>query len=1009
MAAWASFDEGKLEEAIQLTRQSLEQASEDRPHAYAALGWFLLSAGSTEEALVLLASSVGRYPEHAPFHWYLGLLHQKEHRLEDACQALMAAVAFDPNLDEAAVSLAWVLGDLHRFEEAEHYARHALSIKNQPERLAQLGWFLLAQDKWEAAAEQLAQALSQQPKNAETRSQLATALQKLGRRDEALKVLSGGLALSENTPALLQQRVRLLLELRQPDDARETVERLLFLAPDDVTSHTLASVVFENNGELLAASDHAEKAVACDDTSADAWRALAQVRIRQERLSEAAHALRTVLNLDPNNTSDTYRQLGWICINESRNEDAIVTFTAAVENNANDASSWYGLAQAHQIVGNFAEALAAINTALKLRNGWLDALVLRGNILIAQGPDTWNDAVSQLSDALSLQPERTETRCLLSMALQRLDRRDESLQVLADGLRIVPEASDLLRLQTSSLLDLGRTENAHMACRRLIRQQPQEGMGWYLLAMVFEQNKRPGMALRALARARRCAPALPDAWLRTGWLALGKGDTRTAREAVTRLLDLAPEAFTSQLLASAVLECSGELQAAAGHAENAIARDAQSAAAWRALAQARARQDRLVEAEAALHEAIDREPKNTTDAYRQLGWVYIKDHRFVDAIAAFSSAVEGNANDAPSWYGLAEANRAVGRFIDALTAIKNALQLRHEWNDQRLRGQIIHEQIHNFLYRKSHKLDASSHALRESRPPSPNPPARYDYVLCSLSTKSHLHLMRTLAASARQHFVGDIYLLVLDSDDTSLVPEGTKLVRRDDVITPAVWNEMVQRYNVLELCCALKSYLMRFLAKTVNRPIIYLDADTYLMAPLERLLPENPHFSVFLTPHLLAPMPDKRHADEIVMLAVGAYNAGMLAVGLHPDGIRFLDWWLDRVTRYAYDSREQAVFTDQKWLDLVPSFFRNVQVCQEIGLNVGHWQVQSEQDFAEDPEGKLTFHGERVTLMHLSGFKPDKPELLASHISPPMRPDSALGRFLRKYALETLHHKQPSQ
>ena len=195
MAAWASFDEGKLEEAIQLTRQSLEQASEDRPHAYAALGWFLLSAGSTEEALVLLASSVGRYPEHAPFHWYLGLLHQKEHRLEDACQALMAAVAFDPNLDEAAVSLAWVLGDLHRFEEAEHYARHALSIKNQPERLAQLGWFLLAQDKWEAAAEQLAQALSQQPKNAETRSQLATALQKLGRRDEALKVLSGGLAL----------------------------------------------------------------------------------------------------------------------------------------------------------------------------------------------------------------------------------------------------------------------------------------------------------------------------------------------------------------------------------------------------------------------------------------------------------------------------------------------------------------------------------------------------------------------------------------------------------------------------------------------------------------------------------------------------------------------------------------------------------------------------------------------------------------------------------------------
>ena len=158
-AAWSCFDEGRVDDAIQFARQSLAQASEGRQHAYAALGWFLLSAGSLDEAEALLVSCIGRYPEYAPLHWYLGLLHLQQKHPEEASQALLAAVTFDPALDEAAVSLAWVLGDLGRFREAEHFARQALARKQQPDRVAQLGWFLLAQENWDAAATQLAHAL----------------------------------------------------------------------------------------------------------------------------------------------------------------------------------------------------------------------------------------------------------------------------------------------------------------------------------------------------------------------------------------------------------------------------------------------------------------------------------------------------------------------------------------------------------------------------------------------------------------------------------------------------------------------------------------------------------------------------------------------------------------------------------------------------------------------------------------------------------------------------------
>jgi len=328
-AAWACCDAGRLDDAVRLARQALEQSPEGRASACAALGWFLLSAGSVGDAEALLTASLGLYPEHAPLHWYLGLVYLREQRLEEASQALLAAVTFNPNLDEAAVSLAWVLGDLHKFDQATHYARHALAIQVQPDRLAQLGWFLLSQEQWE-------------------------------------------------------------------------------------------------------------------------------------------------------------------------------------------------------------------------------------------------EATQPLTQALALEPQRADARAHLSTALQRLGRHEEALTLLSDGLEITPQAVELRHLHMRLLLELHRTDAAHTACHQLLRLQPQEGMGWFLLSQVLVQRKQLGIATRALLRARRLAPALPELWLQTGWLALEMNDLRTVRDAVERLLKLAPEAVASDILAAVVMEKSGNLQAASEHAEQAV-------------------------------------------------------------------------------------------------------------------------------------------------------------------------------------------------------------------------------------------------------------------------------------------------------------------------------------------------------------------------------------------------------------------------------------------------------
>ena len=375
--AWALFDKGRLDAAIELARQVIEQSPAGQHHADAALGWFLLSAGSVDEAEATLTSSLGLHPGFAPLHWYLGLVYVRQARREEACQALATSVTIDPELDEAAVTLAWVLGDLGRFAEATLFSRAALAKRAQPDRMAQLGWLLVCQEQWE-------------------------------------------------------------------------------------------------------------------------------------------------------------------------------------------------------------------------------------------------EAVSQLSQALSLEPGRVDARSHLATALQRLGRSDEALQVLADGLVLSPEATGLLLQRIHLLLDLHRTDEGREACHRLLQLQPREGTSWYLLALIQVQRKRGGVALRALARARHLAPAQPEVWTQTAWLALEAGDLHGAREAVERVLALAPEDSAHQVLAAAVMEASGDLAAASEHAEEAVARSQGSAAAWRALAQVRSSQGRLPEAKVAVQTALALDPLDTNDTYRKM-------------------------------------------------------------------------------------------------------------------------------------------------------------------------------------------------------------------------------------------------------------------------------------------------------------------------------------------------------------------------------------------------------
>ena len=189
--AWAFYETNDLEEAVAAARRACCM-DPHRPDYSAALGWFLLESQQPLEAREVLSTALDLRPEFPPLHWYLGLVSFRERNLAHAHRSLQQALQLDPRLDEAAVTLAWVLHDMGRLTEATQWAKAALDAKPTAQRHAQLGWLLLVQNQFDEALIPLREALTLEPDLAEVRVNLVRALTHLGCVSEADAVRAAG-------------------------------------------------------------------------------------------------------------------------------------------------------------------------------------------------------------------------------------------------------------------------------------------------------------------------------------------------------------------------------------------------------------------------------------------------------------------------------------------------------------------------------------------------------------------------------------------------------------------------------------------------------------------------------------------------------------------------------------------------------------------------------------------------------------------------------------------------
>lgn len=251
---------------------------------------------------------------------------------------------------------------------------------------------------------------------------------------------------------------------------------------------------------------------------------------------------------------------------------------------------------------------------------------------------------------------------------------------------------------------------------------------------------------------------------------------------------------------------------------------------------------------------------------------------------------------------------------------------------------------------------------------------------CTIVARNYLAQASALADSFVEACAeGTITILVIDMGDDRVESDDprVRVVGPTEAgFTQQEFDRMATIYTVVELATAVKPTLMRHLLDAHGEPVAYLDPDILVFAPLDEIERQARREDIVLTPHTSIPLPDDgKHPYEAAFLACGVFNLGFVAVG--PGGGPFLDWWAGRLARHCVDATAQGLFVDQKWIDLVPCYFRH-HVMRLPEVNVAYWNLPVRR-FERAPGGGWLVDGRPLVFFHFSGYDPATPHLLSRY------------------------------
>ena len=208
------------------------------------------------------------------------------------------------------------------------------------------------------------------------------------------------------------------------------------------------------------------------------------------------------------------------------------------------------------------------------------------------------------------------------------------------------------------------------------------------------------------------------------------------------------------------------------------------------------------------------------------------------------------------------------------------------------------------------------------------------------------------------------------------------------------FDELSEKYNVVELNTAVKPFYMEYFYKENEAVdhVIYLDPDTVVYNSLSTLIGKLDSHHMIVTPHSCSyDNSEDNLYYETTMLMTGVYNLGFIATARSADASAFLTWWQIRLRKYCYYLPSPGLFVDQIWVTLAPLYFDGFFVEKDPGYNMCYWNHF--ERILSCKQGTYKVNGKYdLILYHFSSYKLDHPDEITNRYNQPIatfeeRPD----------------------
>lgn len=249
---------------------------------------------------------------------------------------------------------------------------------------------------------------------------------------------------------------------------------------------------------------------------------------------------------------------------------------------------------------------------------------------------------------------------------------------------------------------------------------------------------------------------------------------------------------------------------------------------------------------------------------------------------------------------------------------------------------------------------------------------------CDLNFINHAIV---LSQSVKENFPESNFILGLNEFSSPLVKKlETEIHSIDRILCGEELHpsfpELHNRYGIVELTCSTKPNLIRKALDLGSDLVVYLDADSFVVAQFLDLIVEcyDNNFDLVMTPHLT----QLGNFDmEVSTMRHGVMNLGFLIVNNKDSTKEFLSWWNARLERFCLRDYHMGIFTDQSWAALALGTLK-VHINRDLGVNLGTWRLA---DFEFSKIGHQYFvNDSALRLIHFSGFEND-----------------GIGKFVEKY------------